>query len=188
MAAREKYDEAQVVEQLHDPKLCKTAFGKVIEHYSSQLYWQIRRMVIDHDDANDVLQDSFVRILTSVGKFKHKGEGSLMAWVARITTNCAIDWLKYHQRLQITDNIPDEIDENEEMEIHGVPPDVLNRMIGRLPMGSRTVLNLFVFEQMSHKEISNLLGISEKASYSRLFHAKKLLRTMIIEYLNSQRI
>ncbi len=49
MAAREKYDEAQVVEQLHNQATCKAAFGKVIEHYSSQLYWQIRRMVIDHD-------------------------------------------------------------------------------------------------------------------------------------------
>ena len=166
----------------------KKAMRRLYDRYSGYAMAVALRYIPERDDANDVLQDSFVRILTSVGKFKHKGEGSLMAWVARITTNCAIDWLKYHQRLQITDNIPDEIDENEEMEIHGVPPDVLNRMIGRLPTGSRTVLNLFVFEQMSHKEISNLLGISEKASYSRLFHAKKLLRTMIIEYLNSQQI
>lgn len=70
MASREKYDEALVVEQLHNQATCKAAFGKVIEHYSSQLYWQIRRMVIDHDDANDVLQNTFIKAWTNIDNFR----------------------------------------------------------------------------------------------------------------------
>ena len=73
MAAREKYDEALVVAQLHDPNLSKAAFGKVIEHYSSQLYWQIRRMVIDHDDADmDLVRNLLVVIIYVLDRIGEK--------------------------------------------------------------------------------------------------------------------
>ena len=61
MGQKDTYDEALIVEQLHHQETVNAAFGKVIEHYSQPLYWQIRRMVIDHDDANDVLQNTFIK-------------------------------------------------------------------------------------------------------------------------------
>ena len=91
MAAREKYDEAQVVEQLHNQATCKAAFGKVIEHYSSQLYWQIRRMVIDHDDANDVLQNTFLKAWTSIDNFR--GDAKLSTWLYKIAINESITFV-----------------------------------------------------------------------------------------------
>ena len=178
--------EQQLLEAIRNGE--KQAMRRLYDRYSKYAMAITLRYVPERNDANDVLQDSFVQILSSISEFKYQGEGSLKAWVSRITANSAIDWLKNNQRLLMTDDFPDEIDDNEEIEIHGVPPDVLNQMVGRLPIGSRTVLNLFVFEQVPHKEIACQLGISEKASYSRLSHAKRLLRSMIKEYLNSPQI
>ena len=91
MSSREKYDEQQVVEQLHDPATCRTAFSKVIEHYSSSLYWQIRRMVIDHDDANDVLQNTFLKAWTSIDNFR--GDARLSTWLYKIAINESITFI-----------------------------------------------------------------------------------------------
>ena len=142
------------------------------------------RYITDRDDVRDVLQDSFVSILTSIGEFEYRGEGSLKSWVSKIVTNRALDWLNEHNLLKTTDKMPeDEISDNDEPEVEAVPPDILNGMIGRLPAGCRLVLNLHVFEQLSHKEIARRLGIKEASSASQFFYAKKLLTEMINEYL-----
>lgn len=167
-----------------DPK----AMRRLYDRFSGYTMAIVLRYIPEREDARDVLQDSFVHILTSVRQFNYRGEGSLKSWVSRVTANCALDWLKHHQRLQMTDKIPDGIDENVEIEIHGVPPDILNKMIGRLPVGCRTVLNLHVFERLTHKEIAQRLDIREASSASQFSHAKQLLREMINDYLNSQQI
>lgn len=142
------------------------------------------RYVPERDDVRDILQDSFINILTSINEFDYRGEGSLKAWISRIVANRAIDWLKEHERLHFTDEIPDAAEEGGEVE--NVPPDILNSMIGQLPGGCRMVLNLYVFEQLSHKEIAQRLGIRENSSASQLSRAKKILAEMIKEYLYSQ--
>ena len=118
-----------------------------------------RRYIDERDDALDVVQDSFVSILTSIGSFKYRDEGSLKAWVSRIVANKAVDWIKHHKALVFTDDIPDETEENEP-DVEQVPPEILNGLINRLPIGCRTVLNLYVFEQLPHKEIAHRLGIN----------------------------
>ena len=144
------------------------------------------RYIPDRDEVRDVLQDSFVKILTSIGQFKYQGEGSLKSWVSRIVSNGSIDYLRVHQRFMLVENMPDEPDEPDEPDIGGVPPDALMEMIGRLPANYRTVLNLFVFEQRPHREIARLLDIKESTSSSMFFRARKMLAKMIKEYLNKQ--
>ena len=144
------------------------------------------RYIPERDEVHDVMQDSFVRILTSIGQFSYHGEGSLKSWVGRIVSNRAVDYLREHQRFMTIGTIPDEPDEPEEPDIGGVPPDTLIEMIGRLPTNYRTVLNLYVFEQRSHREIAQLLGIKESTSSSLFFRARKLLAKHIKEYINSQ--
>ena len=131
---------------------------------------------------------SFVRILTSIGQFNYHGEGSLKSWVSRIVSNRSVDYLREHQRFRVVSGIPDEPDEEEEPDVGGVPPDVLTKMIGRLPVNYRMVLNLYVFEQRSHREIAQLLDIKESTSSSLFFRAKKMLARMIKDYINKQRI
>ena len=165
----------------------RAALRRLYDRYSGYAMAIGLMYIPDCDEARDVLQDSFVKILTSIGRFDYRGEGSLKSWVSRIVANRAIDYIKQHQRLQFTDEVPENINE-EEPEIGGVPPDILDGMIGQLPAGYRVVLNLFVFEQLSHRDIAQRLGITESASTSQLFRAKRMLQRMVREYIKQQRI
>ena len=165
----------------------RAALRRLYDRYSGYAMAIGLRYIPDCDEARDVLQDSFVKILTSIGRFDYRGEGSLKSWVSRIVANRAIDYIKQHQRLQFTDEVPENINE-EEPEIGGVPPDILDGMIGQLPAGYRVVLNLFVFEQLSHRDIALRLGITESASTSQLFRAKRMLQRMVREYIKQQSI
>lgn len=163
------------------------AMRRLYDRFSGYTMAIALRYVPDRDDARDVLQDSFVKILTSIQTFDYRGEGSLKSWVARIVANRAIDWIKEHERVTIISQIPEETTDEGVPDVDEVPPDILDQMIGRLPAGCRMVLNLYVFGQLSHKEIAQRLGIKEHSSASQFFHAKKLLKEMISDYLNSQK-
>lgn len=143
------------------------------------------RYVRQRDDAEDVVQDSFVKILSSVGRFQYRGEGSLRGWVARIVANEAVAFLRQRSKIDFVEEEPPDVVEEEQPEVERVPPDVLTQMIGELPEGYRLVLNMCVFEQRSHKEIAALLGIKESTSASQFLRAKSLLARKINEYLNS---
>ena len=143
------------------------------------------RYVPDHDEVQDVVQDSFIKVFSSIARFQYRGEGSLKAWLLRIVANEAINSVRQKNRFSMIDEIPDDV-ENEEPEVERVPPDVLTRMIGELPDGYRLVLNMFVFEELSHKEIGEKLGIKEVTSASQYLRAKKLLAKKITDYLNTK--
>lgn len=169
----------------------RTAMRRLYDRYSGYAMAVGLRYVPERDEVRDVLQDSFVKILTTIGRFDYRGEGSLKAWLARIVSNKAIDHLRENSRFLLTDNswrgFDALDDEDEEPDIGDLPPDVLTEMIGRLPANYRTVLNLFVFEQRPHKEIARQLGIKENTSSSIFFRAKRMLAKMITEYQNEQR-
>ena len=184
MAAREKYDEAMVVEQLHDPKLCKTAFGKVIEHYSSQLYWQIRRMVIDHDDANDVLQNTFLKAWTSIDNFR--GDAKLSTWLYKIAINESITFVnkkKVMNQLSIDDDESflvnqlesDEWFDGDQAQMH------LQKAIATLPEKQRLVFNLRYYDEMKYEDMSEILGTSEGALKASYHHAVKKIEQFLSE-------
>ena len=142
------------------------------------------RYLGNHADAEDVTHDSFVKVFTQFHHYTYRGSGSLKAWVLRIVANESVNYLRRNSKLVFTDQIPDDKEENPP-DITPIPPNVLTKMISTLPTGYRTVLNLFVFEQKSHKEISSLLGIKESTSASQYLRAKKMLAHMINEYTRS---
>lgn len=178
--------ELQLLEAIRSGE--REALRRLYERYSGYAMAIGLRYLPEGDEVRDVLQDSFVRILTSIGQFNYHGEGSLKSWVSRIVSNRSVDYLREHQRFRVVSGIPDEPDEEEEPDVGGVPPDVLTKMIGRLPVNYRMVLNLYVFEQRSHREIAQLLDIKESTSSSLFFRAKKMLARMIKDYINKQRI
>ena len=163
------------------------AMRRLYDRFSGYTMAIALRYVPNRDDVRDVLQDSFVKILTSIQTFDYRGEGSLKSWVARIVANRSIDWIKEHERMTIISQIPEETIDEGVPDVDEVPPDILDQMIGRLPAGCRMVLNLHVFGQLSHKDIAQRLGIKEDSSASQFFYAKKLLKEMISDYLNSQK-
>ena len=159
----------------------------LFDRYSPMLMAKIFSYVGNDDDAKDVLQDTFIKAYTMIDHFAWSGEGSLKAWVSRIVANKAINYIREHERISYVTTFHDKADEQEEPDVRDVPPDVLTEMIGRLPTNYRMVLNLFVFEQRSHKEIAQILGIKENTSSSQFFRAKQLLAKMLNEYLNKNK-
>lgn len=161
------------------------ALRRLYERFARYALGVTLRYVPTRDDAFDIVQDSFVSILTSIGTFEYQGEGSLRLWVAKIVSNQAVKWIKEHEQLSFTDLTSDEIEEDEVV-IEEVPLELINEMIGRLPMRYRVIINLRVFEKLSHKEIAHRLDISERASVALFSRAKSKLEKMMKEYLISQ--
>ena len=142
------------------------------------------RYITEDEDIKDVLQESFIKIFTSLDSFKYRGEGSLKAWITKITLNETLKFVRNNSRLPI-DSIDDKdmnIADGDSMETEDIPTDVLHQLIRELPDGYRTVFNLYVIDDKSHKEIAQLLGIKENTSASQLHKAKSMLARKIKHY------
>ena len=146
------------------------------------------RYLSDRQTAEDVLHDVFVNVLTNFGKFTYRGEGSLSAWLRRVMVNGALDYLRRNRQVDTVDVelMRDAEIEEEAPDVSAIPAKVIMGMIGELPEGYRTVFNLYTFEEMSHREIAEHLGINEKSSSSQLSRAKSLLAKRIKEYLRKE--
>lgn len=140
-----------------------------------------QRYLGDSEDVKDVLQDSYIKIFGAFGKFVPQNENSLDAWMTRIVVNESLNFLRQRNRygwIETTDDIPD-VQEEETPDTPSVSTEQLYDMICRLPAGYRTVINLYAIEGHSHKEIAEMLGISEYTSASQLLRAKRALAKMI---------
>lgn len=149
--------------------------------YAGQMLAVCYRYTGDMDAAHDVLHDAFIRIFTH---FTFRGDGPLGAWVRRVMVAQSIDYLRRQQRSQLQfvpeDDLPDIPDEGRVAEEgNNLSEEVLMRFVAELPVGCRTVFNLYVFEEKTHKEIAELLHIKEHSSTSQLHRAKKLLAKRI---------
>ena len=141
------------------------------------------RYITDREDVRDILQESFLKIFSSIESFEYRGPGSLKGWMTRIVVNESLKFLKRVCRFELIP-LNEEIDEiaEDEPDIDGIPLSELHAMIRELPIGYRTILNLFVFEEKSHKEIAKMLGIKENTSASQYHRAKNLLAEKIKKY------
>lgn len=171
----ETAEEQQLLEKIR--KKDGAAMRRLFDGCAPVLMSLANRYIPDKDDAQDVLQTSFISIFDKIDRFVYQGPGSLQAWMSRITTNACISWLRKKKRLMFAPLPEDLIDESslEEPEYDAISQDVIYDAIRSLPDGYRTVLNLYVFEDLSHKEIASLLGITEGTSASQLHRAKAML-------------
>lgn len=155
------------------------------ERYGGGLMAICLRYIGDRETAEDVLHDGFLRIFQSIKQFSYQGEGSLKAWLSRVMVNEALGYLrKKNVQLQqevLMTEIPD-VPNTDDSDLNDIPRSVLMKFISELPDGYRTVFNLYVFEEKSHKEIASLLGITEHTSSSQFYRAKSLLIKKINEY------
>lgn len=155
------------------------------ERYGGRLMAICLRYIGDRETAEDVLHDGFLRIFQSIKQFSYQGEGSLKAWLSRVMVNEALGYLrKKNVQLQqevLMTEIPD-VPDTDDSDLNDIPRSVLMKFISELPDGYRTVFNLYVFEEKSHKEIASLLGITEHTSSSQFYRAKSLLIKKINEY------
>jgi RNA polymerase sigma-70 factor (ECF subfamily) len=162
-----------------------SAMSAFYASYSGRLAAVCQRFITDDDDVKDALQESLINIFTHASSFKYKGKGSLTAWAVKIVMNQALTFLRNRRvNLSIDETKAKDItnNDNEEIDIEEIPPDIVQNMIRALPDGYRTVFNLFVFGNLSHKEIAIKLGIKENSSASQLSRAKNMLSAMAEQY------
>ena len=163
-----QYDENQIMKMLGEPENQRRAFGLIVQQYTETLYWKIRRIVLDHDDANDVLQNTFLKAWNSIGDFQSKSKVS--TWLYRIAINESLDHLRKQQHKISTDMdlsvanrlMADDYFDGDEAQA------LLQEAIAELPDVQRTVFTLRYYDEMKYSELSKLTGTSEgalKASY-----------------------
>ena len=164
------YDEKQIMEQLSEPKTRRQAFTIVVRQYSESLYWKIRRIVLNHDDANDVMQNVFIKAWINLDEFQNKSKFS--TWLYRIAINESLDFVRKQKTASCISSDEDLSVANKLMADEYFDGDEtqaqLQEAISQLPDVQRTVFTLRYYDEMKYSEISKMLGTSEgalKASY-----------------------
>lgn len=162
---------------------------KLYMTYSPRLLSLCRRYADNAAEAEDMMQDAFIKIFSVIGRFVWTRPGSLYSWMARVTLNQAFDSARKRRRLaremMDIEVLPDvQSDEPDYDEAAAVPIDELQKMISALPEGCQTIFKLYCIDGLSHKEIASLLDIKEKSSSSGLARARALLARAIRKYLD----
>jgi RNA polymerase sigma-70 factor (ECF subfamily) len=163
--------EETLVKELKQKATQARAFQLLVDTYKQRLYWHIRRILLDHDDTDDVLQNTFIKIFRGIEGFK--GDSKLYSWMYRIATNEALQFLKNKSRKWgITDGeIQERMTNNLRADVYFEGDEIqlqLQRAISKLPEKQKLVFNMKYFEGMKYEEISKILDTSVgalKASY-----------------------
>jgi len=177
----QKYSDSELIEGCRAGK--REAQHRLYRTFSPRMYGVSLRYMKNKQDAEDVLQDAFIKVFTNIHKFKEAG--SFEGWIRRIVVNTAITKLKNEKKMRFSVEIEKAEREmiEEDKDVFSVEKTVsttqILELLQTLPKGYQTVFNLFLFERYSHKQIANLLGISENTSKTQLFKAKKQMRKLI---------
>ncbi|MAN28869.1 MULTISPECIES: RNA polymerase sigma factor [Mesonia] len=180
MATQEEDD--KIVEQLQQGEHKEEAFSKLVALYKERLYWHIRHIVKNHEDANDVLQNTFIKIFRYIKNFK--GNSKLYSWMYRIATNESITFInKKAKQLQLSSQeMQDYLVDNLESDVYFEGDKIqlaLHKALATLPEKQRQVFNMKYFQDLKYKEIAEILEVSEGACKSNYHHASKKIE----EYL-----
>ncbi len=176
------YNETEVIGLLHEPARQREAFERIVREYSEQLYWQIRRMVLTHDDANDVLQNTFIKAWTNLDSFR--GEAKLSTWLYRIAINECLTFL--NRQRAISQLSIDDVDTNRLNQLEGdsyfdgdEAQLQFQKALHTLPEKQRLVFNLKYFQEMKYEEMSEVLGTSVGALKASYHHAVKKIEAFL---------
>jgi RNA polymerase sigma-70 factor (ECF subfamily) len=161
--------EIELMALLQDEKQKSKAFNQVVIKYQQQLYWQIRKMVLSHDDANDVLQNAFIKAWNAIDSFR--GESKLSTWLYRIAVNESLTFLSKQRTIHIGDDLEDVMINKLEADSYFDGDELqlkLQKAILTLPEKQRLVFNMKYFDDIKYEEMEAILGTSVgalKASY-----------------------
>ncbi|WP_071145476.1 RNA polymerase sigma factor [Bacteroides ihuae] len=178
------YSEREVLALLQEESTQKKGFEMIVTEYSEQLYWQIRRMVLSHDDANDILQNTFIKAWTNIDYFR--AEAKLSTWLYRIAFNECLTFLNKQRAANTVD-----IDDPEVMLDQKLESDpyfsgdhielLLQKALLSLPEKQRLVFNLKYYQEMKYEEMSDILGTSVGALKASYHHAVKKIEKFLEE-------
>lgn len=176
-------NESNLIQRLQAPKSKDAAFSELLDLYQERLYWHIRKLVYTHENADDVLQNTFIRVYRGIGNFK--GKSSLHTWMFRIAYNESIRFLEKEKRnrsvsmddistIQYESLKQSEYFDGDELQIK------LQNILLQLSEKQRMVFKMKYFDDLSFREISGLLDIAESTLKSSYYTAVKIIEEKII--------
>jgi len=178
------FSEDEIIEKLRNPHTRRDAFTKVVEEYSEKLYWVIRKMVLSHDDANDILQNTFLKAWTNLDNFR--GEAKIYTWMYKIALNENITFLN---RQRAINNIS--LDDVDTFMLEKLSGDEyfdgdalqlkLEEAILNLPEKQRIVFLMKYKDEMKYEDMSEILGTSVGALKASYHHAVKKIETFLLD-------
>lgn len=174
--------EEELLEEIRNPKTAREGFAKLVSEYSERLYWQIRKMVLSHDDANDILQEVFIKIWLNIDNFR--GDSKLTTWLYRIAINESITFInkkKAQKNISIDDDNSFLINtlEGDEYFDGDEAQKLLQKAILTLPEKQGLVFRMKYFDEMKYEEISDILGTSVGALKASYHHAVKKIEKFL---------
>ncbi len=178
------YRETELIENLKNPELRDRSFNDLLDKYQERLYWHIRKLVLTHDNANDVFQNTCIRIYKGIEKFK--GNSSLHTWMYRIAYNESLRFLDKQKRIvgnPITENQKDHMEmlkddpyfDGDELK------SKFHTVLEKLTEKQRHIFQMKYFDDLSFREISEVMHVSENTLKSTYYAAVKRIETEILK-------
>lgn len=169
-------EETIFVERLKNAGTRELAFKELVDLYKERLYWHIRKIVIRHEDADDVLQNTFIKVFRHIDKFN--GESKIFSWMYRIATNESLDFLRQNARIQsdsienlqlknVDELVNDPLFDGDEIQLK------LQKAIAQLPQKQQLVFNMRYFDEIKYEEMSEILETTVGALKASYHLAKK---------------
>jgi RNA polymerase sigma-70 factor (ECF subfamily) len=175
-------EEKEFIQELLNPKTQNQAFEKLLKEYQKPLYNHIRNIVIDHDDADDVLQNTFVKVFQYLNRFK--GESKLFSWMYRIATNEALTFLSQKAKKNgvSSETLQNRTIDNLQADVYFDGNEIqikLQKAIVLLPEKQQLIFKMKYFEELKYEEISKILGTSVGALKASYHHAVKKIEAFV---------
>ena len=167
------------------------AQDKIYDLYSGAMLGICARYATDINEAEDILQESFIKVFVKITEYDFSSVASFSAWMKKIVVNTALNYIRDHKKYKIFDEINEKAEmyaqpqETEDQSINISQKEILE-LIQQLPDGYRIVFNLYVFEKFSHQDIATELDISVSTSKTQLFKARKMLQSKVLEKVKGE--
>jgi len=175
-------DDQELLQQFRQAATKEKAFTAIIKKYQEKLYWHIRRMVVDHDDTNDVLQNMFIKVWNALDNFRE--DSQLYTWLYRIATNESLTFLQQQKRRSavslndVESGLSNKVKADAAFDANKLEWK-LQLAIQQLPEKQRAVFNLRYYDEMPYEEMSRVLETSEGALKASYHHAVKKIEEFI---------
>ena len=177
--------DSELLAQFRDPATKESAYTAIIRKYQEKLYWHVRRMVVDHDDANDILQNVFIRVWNALENFRE--DSQLYTWLYRIATNECLTFLKQQKKRasvslsDVESGLSNKVKADKYFDANKLEWK-LQVAIQQLPEKQRLVFTLRYYDEMPYEEMSKVLDTSEGALKASYHHAVKKIEDYILNH------
>ena len=183
--SQQHLDDQELLRQFKDPSSKEKGFTGIIKKYQEKLYWHVRRMVIDHEDANDVLQNMFIKVWNALDNFRE--DSQLYTWLYRIATNESLSYIEQQKKRasvslsDVENGLSNKLKAEKNYDSNKIEWK-LQMAMQQLPEKQRVVFNLRYYDEMPYQEMSVVLETSEGALKASYHHAVKKIEDYILNH------